>query len=91
MKHFNQKTEAIIHTNTIPVDCDSDTKDGDIIPHKEIVISVKIYIPIYDSDGRITSHREVQILRDDLMSISLQITEIEKRRFDETYFSDLPF
>ncbi len=91
MKHLNQKTEAIIETHTCRVDWTVKNNEGEIVPHKEVVDYIKMYIPVYDQQGILACHNEVKIYRDDFMHISKQINEIEARVFDEAYFSDAPF
>ena len=56
MKHLNERTEAIISTTNVRVDYKNDVKEGDIVPHKELVQNVKIYTPIYDQNGYTVSH-----------------------------------
>ena len=91
MKHLNQRSEAIIETNTTRVDWKTKTKEGEVVPHKEVVNFVKIYIPNYDARGKVASHNAVFIYREDFIDIYNQINEIESRVFDEAYYSDVPF
>jgi len=91
MKHLNQKTEAIIETRVSRVDWQTKVTEGEIVPHKEIVDYIKMYVPIYDHQGFVSGHNEVKIYRDAFLDISNQINEIEARIFDEPYYSDEPF
>lgn len=91
MKHLNQKTEAIIETNLSRVDWTESVKNGDVVPHKEVVDYIKMYIPIYDHQGFVSGHNEFKIYRDALMDIYNQITVIESKKFDMAYYSDEPF
>ena len=91
MKHVNERTEAIISTTNVRVDYKNDVKEGDIVPHKELVQNVKIYTPIYDQNGYTVSHQLIAISKDDILDIAKQIQEIESKRFDAPYDKGLPF
>lgn len=85
MKYLNEKTEAIISTTAVRVDYKNVVKDGDVVPHKELVQIIKIYTPIYDVNGYTVSHQLISISKDDILDIAKQIEEIESKRFDAPY------
>jgi len=89
MKHLNQKTEAIIDTSVSLVDSQANLEEGEIVlPHKEVVNYVKMYVPIYGNQGFVVGHTEVKIYRDCFLDISKQINEIEAKTFEQPYYSD---
>lgn len=90
MKTFNEKHEAIITSEWVEVNDTKGVKDGEIIPHRPMVDTIKMYESTYGIDGYPNGIRENIVSRQFIIDMYEEITKLEKQVKDLTY-SNLPF
>jgi len=90
MKTFNEKHESIITSEWVEVNDTKDVKEGEIVLHKLMVDTVKIYENTYGIDGYPNGVRENIISRQFIIDMYEEITELEKEVKDLPY-CNLPF